>query len=145
MEKESTIGIVSKCVRSYRTKPADTSVVEWLDAEFAQYPEIWQDEAERRLEKQEELNRQLVGRLQDTEDKARGYAELSDRIGEILLSAHREADTVVGEAKQQAREIRNRVSSDGRRMSDELGDLREELGEIRSQMEALSARLSGHY
>lgn len=48
MEKESTIGIVSKFVRSYRTKSADTSVVEWLDGEFAQYPEIWQDEAERR-------------------------------------------------------------------------------------------------
>ncbi len=101
-----------------------------------------QDESARSLERQEELNRQLVGRLQETEEKARNYAELSDRVGEILLSAHREADTVVGEARQQARDIRNRVSSDGRRMSDELGDLRAELGEIREQMEALSARLS---
>ena len=46
--KETAFGIVGKFWRSYKAKPADTSNVNWLDSEFANYPEIWKDESERR-------------------------------------------------------------------------------------------------
>ncbi len=45
---ETAFGIVGKFWRSYKAKSAETSDVNWLDGEFAGYPEIWKDEAERR-------------------------------------------------------------------------------------------------
>jgi len=100
-----------------------------------------QDETARSLQAQEKQNRLLIERLQDSEEKARSYEMLSDKVGEVLISAHREAETVVGEAREKAREIRNCVAADGRRMSDELDDLRMELTQIREQMQALAGRL----
>ena len=47
-EKETAFGIVGKFWRSYKAKSAETSDVDWLDGEFAEYPEIWKDESERR-------------------------------------------------------------------------------------------------
>lgn len=49
MEKtNSVVGIVSDFLKSYRVKPSGMSEGEWLDGEFARYPEVWADEAERR-------------------------------------------------------------------------------------------------
>lgn len=48
IKKETAEGIVAGFLASYKRKPAGQPVGEWLDAEFAKYPEIWADEAERR-------------------------------------------------------------------------------------------------
>ena len=47
-DAETAFGIVGKFWRSYKAKSAETSDVDWLDGEFAEYPEIWKDESERR-------------------------------------------------------------------------------------------------
>lgn len=47
-KKETAGGIVAGFLASYRLRPADQPVEEWLDGEFAKYPDIWEDEAERR-------------------------------------------------------------------------------------------------
>ena len=46
--EDTALGIVTRFVRSWRGKPKGQSDLDWLDAEFASYPEIWRDEAERR-------------------------------------------------------------------------------------------------
>lgn len=56
---ETAVGIVGKFLKSYAAKPSDVPVVEWLDAEFAGYPEIWRDESERR-----ECSRDVVAGLE---------------------------------------------------------------------------------
>ncbi len=99
------------------------------------------DEANRALEEQRVQNLQLSDRLQRTEAVAKNYTELSERVGDILLCAHREADAIVEEARSEARSIRNRVAADGSRMTDELAGMKSELEEIRGQMQVLTERL----
>ena len=80
MKKESTLGIVSKFVRSYRRKSAETPVVEWLDGDFAQYPEIWQDVTERRA------------CSEDVVSGVEGFRKASDRLAATEAAGGTRAD-----------------------------------------------------
>lgn len=50
LQEQSIRGIVSSFVKSYREKTPKKTDVSWLDEKFAEYPELWKDEAERRAQ-----------------------------------------------------------------------------------------------
>ena len=47
-QDETAEAIVGGFLESFREKPADMPVEEWLDGEFAKHPGLWRDEAERK-------------------------------------------------------------------------------------------------
>lgn len=113
-EEMTAVGIVASFLKSYKAKPAEIPVVEWLDGEFANYPEIWRDEAERR-----ECSRDVVagvdgfhaasGRLTATSAAGGTRADfIEDSIkmgckaeGTVLVAKYAaEIDHAVGEANK---------------------------------------------
>jgi|GEM_PF-5288295 len=100
------------------------------------------DKAGLALRLQEEQNRVLSERVQRSEEKAQRYVEVSEQLGDILLSARHEADTVVSRALGEAERIRGDVAATGKRMSESLSDMKADLEEMRAQMIELSERLS---
>lgn len=46
--EETAKGIISSFVKGYKAKPDGMSDAEWLDGKFAEYPEVWESEEERR-------------------------------------------------------------------------------------------------
>lgn len=46
--EETARGVIASFVKGYRVKPVGMSDAEWLDSKFAEYPEIWESEEERR-------------------------------------------------------------------------------------------------
>ena len=59
-DRESVFGIVGRFLKSFKTRPSDMPVVDWLDGEFALYPEVWRDEDERRA-----CSREVVSGVDD--------------------------------------------------------------------------------
>lgn len=56
----TAVGIIGDFLESYRAKSPDMPLGEWLDAEFAKYPELWKDEKERK-----ECSRDVVAGIGD--------------------------------------------------------------------------------
>lgn len=68
--KKTAAEILAKFRRDFREKPEGMPVAEWLDREFAAYPELWRDEAERRA-----LARETVGGVEGFRSAKRELAE----------------------------------------------------------------------
>ena len=76
----TVLGIVSKFVRAYRIRPDGQGDADWLDEQFAAYPEIWHDAEERRS-----CGADVVAGLRD-------FRAASDRLDATLAAGGTRAD-----------------------------------------------------
>ena len=81
-QEMTAAGIVGRFLKSYKAKPTEIPVVEWLDGEFANYPEIWRDEAERR-----ECSRDVIAGVE-------GFHAASERLASTSAAGGTRADFI---------------------------------------------------
>lgn len=129
-EMESALNERSDRIRSL------TGQLDTLQGELT-YTKKKQDDTGKQLRLQEEQNRFLLERAKKSETQAQKYAEVSEKIGDMMISAQQAADKIVADARTQAEQLQSETDTASERLAGEFQGMRDELTRLREQMAEL--------
>lgn len=111
--------------------------VDSLKTEIA-HTEKSKEEIEKELGKEREYTRALQQKAQGLEVKAKRYDEMSQKVGEVLLTAREDADSIIKKADMEAKSITQSAALASYRIAGEMQELKGEINNMRDNMKKLT-------
>ncbi|MEG1971522.1 MAG: DivIVA domain-containing protein [Oscillospiraceae bacterium] len=100
------------------------------------------EEIQQELSREREYSRTLAQKTQSLENKAKRYDEMSQKVGEVLLSAKEDADNIIRKADMEAKSITQSATLASYRIAGEMQELKGEINNMRENMERLTESFS---